>query len=792
MQRRFEIPTFLGETMPVEFVARLGEWSWDGRSLHLHCHTNHYRPVEYDYYGTVCETVWEPPQQGESVTVRIDVVTASILRIRYAPGETVPDNETPMVVGAFPDPVAADIAEREEQLVLETAELRLIVQRDPWQLRLEDLNGRPIWHTLPVDIPALDRPPMEEQWNPPQQRWIFLHRYAYPLGRAASNERRLTFASFGLAHDEHIYGFGESYGRLDKRETLQTLWIQEGFSNASQASYKRVPFYMSSRGYGLFVNSSHPMRFRVGELEHTALSAIIEDADLFDAYLIYGPQLSDVLSGYTAVTGRPAVPPKWSFGLWMGRISYNTQEQVETVAEELRRRRIPCDVIHIDTGWYAEDWQCDLQFGEQNFPEPEGMLQRLRDDGFRVSLWQWPNMVLTSAMYSEGRKGGYLVKKANGEPFLFTGFGPDAGLIDYTNPEAVAWVQEKFRALLQMGVAAIKTDFGEGAPTGAQYNDGEAAAMHNLYPLIYNEAVYDVTKEVHGEDEGLVWSRSAWAGSQRYPVHWSGDGVARYEDLACVLRSALSFGLSGFPFYSHDIGGFSGIPAPELYVRWAQLAFFGSHVRLHGQPPREPWEYGEEADRIFKFYDELRYRLLPYIYSEAVFCGQTSLPMMRPLLLDYADDPTAVQIDDQYLFGRNLLVAPILDEQNQRMVYLPAGRWVDYWEHTVLEGSRWIPVNAPLDRIPLFVKAGGILPYGPLQQFVGEKLPDPLQLDIFSPQAAGHYKIYEQDGTIIDVQYETRATEILVTVNGAPGEVNVNLIGSDRPVRIEKTMASTK
>ena len=786
MPKSYEISTFLGETLPVTFVSRLETMAVHGRSLTLHCATNHYRPELHDYYGTVCETVWDPPIPGTPVTIQIDFCTDAILRLRYFPDATIPENKTPMVVGQFDDPVDLTVSENENEVVVETAVLRLTIKRDPWQLNLTDLNGKPIWHTLPIDIEGLMRPPKEEQWNPPQQRWIFLHRYAYPFGHADHGDKKVAFASFGLGYDEHIYGFGESYGRLDKRETNQNLWIQEGFSNASPATYKRAPFYVSTRGYGLFVNTSNAIRYRVGDLEHTALSAIVDDTNLFDCYVIYGPTLQEILPRYTAVTGQPAVPPKWSFGLWMARISYSTQKQVEKVAADLRQHKIPCDVIHIDTDWYENDWECDLKFSKSKFPTPSDLTARLREDGFRISLWQWPNMVLTSSMYKEGAANGYLVKKKNGQPYHFTGFAPDAGLIDYSNRETVEWVKEKFRNLFRQGVAAIKTDFGEGAPPDGIYSSVPGESMHNLYPLLYNDAVFDVTEEMVGKGKGIVWSRSAWAGSQRYPVHWSGDGVARYEDLACVLRAALSFGLSGFPFYSHDVGGFSGLPSPELYVRWAQLGMFGSHVRCHGAPPREPWAYGEEAERIFRQYDELRYRLLPYIYSEAVICGRTSLPMMRPLVLDYQDDPNTFTIDDQYLFGRNLLVAPILDETSRRRVYLPSGEWVDYWSKETVNGDRWLTVEAALDIMPLYVKAGAILPYGPKVQYVNELPLDPLTLEIYKPGELGNYTIHDEDRADIEVSYRRDGNRLFVDVTETPGKVEVVVVGAELEIVLNR------
>ena len=777
MRESYELPTFLGRTVPVEFAAELTGFSVEGSAIVLRCATGRYEPEIYGYYGTRCETVFRPPSRGGEATLRLDFETDEIVRFRYGPGAEVPENATPMVVGRFDGPSRLEVREDEQTLSFETAALRVVVEREPLRIAVHDRTGRVVWATKPVDIEPLRR--SGRQWDPPQERWLFLHRYAYPMGVAPGglDGRRQAFASFDLRHDERVYGFGEGYGPLDKRGTRQKLWLQEAFSNAAPASYKQAPFYLSSRGYGLFVNTSNALDFRVGELDHTALSVKIEDAEFLDMYFIYGPTPKEILPRYTGITGRPAVPPKWTFGLWMSRITYSRQEEVEVVARKLRGHSVPCDVLHLDTGWFEKESVCDLKFSEERFPDPAGMMRKLREQGFRVSLWQWPNMVLDSDMFDEGREGGYLAKRANGKPYLATGYDNDAGFIDYSNPEAVEWVKEKFRDLFGMGVAAIKTDFGEGAPPDAFYHGVPGEAVHNLYPLLYNRAVSEVTEEFAGEGRGAVWSRSAWAGSQRYPIHWSGDGVARFEDLACVLRSALSFGLTGFPFYSHDIGGFVGVPSPELYVRWAQLGFFSSHARLHGAPPREPWQFGEEAERIFRFYDELRYRLMPYVWSEAVECGRTSLPMLRPLFLDFGDDPNTRHIEDQYLFGRNLLVAPVLDEENRRTLYLPRGHWVDYWTKEVLEGGRWLEVDAPLDTLPLYVRAGAIVPHGPVVQYVDERPCDPLTIELYAPGGTGSYTIHDEDRPSITVSYRREEDHLTIETGVAPGEIELFVYG---------------
>lgn len=780
MSRTYEIPTFLSETQPVELIARLEDARQEGSTVLLTCRGLRYTPEIHNFYGTRCEVTFQPGNPGAPIAVRLDFCTPEILRVRCFPGADVPEHDTPMVVGRFDEPVAVQMRRDERQVTLETSALRVVVMCEPWQMIVYDRAGRQVWATRPVDIEPLRRP--VEQWNPPQERWLFLHRYAYPAGFSAGGSRPdwdAAFASFDLHYDEHIYGLGEDFGRLDKRNIERRLWVQEGFGNASPAAYKQAPFYMSSRGYGLFVNTSNAVRFNVGSLDHTALSVVVEDTQLLDFYLIYGPTFKDILPRYTAITGAPAVPPAWSFGLWMARITYNSQEQVERVAAELRGHRIPCDVIHIDTGWYEQEWVCDLTFSPTRFPDPAGMLARLREAGFRVCLWQLPNLVIESRLFQEAAERGYLAKRPYGKPYLFSGFLSDAGLIDYSNPEAVAWLQSKLTALFEQGVAVIKADFGEGAPPDACYHGVPGESMHNLFPLLYNQAVFEATEAFYGPGQGVIWARSAWAGSQRYPVHWSGDGIGRYEDLACVLRSALSFGLSGFPFYSHDVGGFSGLPSPELYARWIQFGTFSSHVRCHGQPPREPWEYGEQTEAIFRQYMDLRYRLLPYILSEAQECGRTSLPMLRALVLEYPDDPTSYTLEDQYLFGRSFLVAPILDESGQRKVYLPAGAWVDYWDKTVLHGPVWIEVNAPLERIPLYVRAGAILPYAPLSQYVGEQPCDPLAIEIYGPQGEGNYLASVGEGLPpVSIHYHHEPGQLLVTIGAAPGVVALTVWGA--------------
>jgi alpha-D-xyloside xylohydrolase len=785
MSPTHELKPFLGEVVPVDLVARLVDLRVEGGSVTMRCGTDRYTPLLQDYYGTVAETVFTPPSTGDDATVRVDFWTPGILRCRFAPGDSVPDSPlpgvpgfegslSPMVTGEPDERVDLQVEEHEDRVVVRSSVIELTVLRDPWRLEARERDdGRLIWATKPVDIDGLRRP--RNQWSPIEQRWIFLHRYAYPLGVTRGSSRRAAFASFDLRHDERVVGFGESFARVNKVGTSQEMWLQEAFGNASPAVYKQVPWYISDRHHGVLVHTSNAMRFDVGSKEHSALSMTVDDTDALDWFVVAG-RPAELLSGYTRLTGRAALPPRWSFGFWLGRITFRHQDEVEAVVAEMRRRRIPCDVIHIDTGWFAMDYVCDLTFSPERFPDPAALMQRLAALGIRVSLWQWPNYNVTSPLFDEGARGGHLAKRTSGHTFVFAGgYGDDAGLIDFSSPAAVAWFQQKLALLFDLGAAAIKVDYGEGAPPSAVYANVPSEAMHNLYPLLYQHAVWQAASAAaaQSQDAPVIWARAGWTGSQRYPVHWSGDGVARFEDLACVLRAGLSIGLSGFPFYSHDVGGFSGNPSPELWVRWLQLGAFSSHVRAHGSPPREPWEYGEVAEALTRRYLELRYRLLPYLWTESVSAVETSLPVVRAMLLEYPDDPVAWNVDDQYLFGSSLLVAPVLEEgATRRSVWLPEGEWFDFWTGKKLEGPGHVTVEAPLETLPLLVRGGSLLPMGPASQYVDEVPCDPLTLHLYAPRGVGEQQVHLAGGVTVLVRWR-RLTDgrVEVTCSPAPGVV---------------------
>jgi alpha-D-xyloside xylohydrolase len=504
-------------------------------------------------------------------------------------------------------------------------------------------------------------------------------------------------ASFTLAHDEKIFGCGESFTRLDKRGQRVNLCAIDPLSAQTSAMYKPIPFFMSSKGYGMFVHTSSPVTFDFGNT-YDAVNTIYAQDDSLDLFFFLGDPKS-ILSAYTDLTGRASMPPAWSFGLWMSRITYKSQDEVMTVARELRRHRIPCDVIHLDTGWFETEWRCDYQFSKTRFPNPDEMISILLKMGFHISLWQLPYLTPENPLYQESINRGFVVLNPDG------GSAVDDAVIDFSNPDAVNWYQNLLTPLLAIGVGAIKADFGEAAPIHGCYHSRRSGMHeHNLYPLRYNKAVSEITRKITGS--GLIWARSAWAGSQRYPVMWGGDAENTDSAMAATLRAGLSLGLCGFSFWSHDIGGFVRTPDKELYRRWLPFGMLTSHSRCHGAPPKEPWAFGEDFIDYFRKVVELKYVLMPYILAQASLCCLHGHPMIRPLFFEYPEDPSSYGIEDQYMFGESLLVAPAFGEACGRSVYLPEGTWTNYLTGEKFHGKQHVLIEYTDIPIVMMIRDG--------------------------------------------------------------------------------------
>ncbi len=530
-----------------------------------------------------------------------------------------------------------------------------------------------------------------------------------PFGyaRRAADYSRSFGAVFTLQPGEMLFGCGESFGNFNKRGTTTVLSVVDANGCETNRMYKPVPFFQSSRGYGMFLHTSSPCAFDFGETFSGRMALMQGDADL-DLFIFLGSP-REVLRAYSTITGRSPMPPLWSFGLWMSCMSYFSETEGREVARRLRQERIPCDVIHFDTGWFDKDWRCDYEFSPDRFDDPKKMLADLDSQDFHVSLWQLPYFVPKNILYAEIMRRGLCVRDTNG------GAAFEDAVLDFTHPETVSWYQEKLRALLEMGVSAIKVDFGESAPHAGQYANGKTGfTEHNLYPLRYNKAVADITLETRKEH--IIWARSAWAGSQRYPLHWGGDPMPTDTGLAATLRGGLSLGVCGFSFWSNDIGGFvSRTPEPVLR-RWIGLGMFCSHSRRHGLPPTEPWTYSADLLHVFRKSAELRYQLLPYILTQSKIASENGWPVLRPLFFEFQEDPGAWHIDSQFLLGADLLVAPLLEESEVRAVYLPGGSdWINLQTAERLSPG-WHTLEAAPLPVLLFFRAGKPLPVVPVAQ----------------------------------------------------------------------------
>jgi len=526
-----------------------------------------------------------------------------------------------------------------------------------------------------------------------------------------ANAEPTTGVSFAIEPGEHFCGTGERFDRIDLFGRTLELINADAQGEHGASAYKNIPFLLSSRPYGIFMHSSAKMKVDIGDYSKHSLQWLLEDEAL-DIFFIGGGSFQEILRNYRKLTGHPAMPPTWSFGIWMGRFTYWSADEVAAIGERLRKEDYPSDVIHIDTAWFPENFKVTWSFSKERFPDPEGFFREMRNKGFRISLWQCPYVNRDIDLHATALEKGF-VGKPSPEDATAVGLGDT---IDFTNPEAVQWYQGLLENVLRAGAAVIKADFGEEVDECARYRNMEGAKYRNLFSLLYQKAVWEITQKVTGE--GIIWARSGWAGSQRYPVHWSGDCAATFESMNATLCGGLHLGLSGFAFWSHDCAGFHGAPdfaksrpSDDVYLRWTQLGTFTSHMRYHGLFPHEPWEFPGVAASVRQWW-RFRYALLPYLLKESRACCESGLPMLRSLVVDWTHDPAVWSISNQYMFGNAFMVCPIFNSSNERPVYLPRERWVDFWTGQVHDGPVLLDrVKAPLSRLPLYVRYGSIVEF---------------------------------------------------------------------------------
>ena len=587
-----------------------------------------------------------------------------------------------------------EIQEDDESITIHSGSLGLMITKANWSMtyvRGDQKLTKSGWRDLAY---------MKTHWKG----------FAYDKGSDDAYMRQQLSLSVG----ELVYGMGERFTPLVKNGQSVVIWNEDGGTSTEQ-SYKNIPFYLTNRGYGVFVNHPEKVEFEVAS-EQVSKVGFSVPGECLDYFLINGPTMKEVLERYTDLTGKPSLPAPWTFGLWLST-SFTTNYDEKTVMsfiDGMLQREIPLRVFHFDCFWMKEFHWSDFTWDSRVFPDPQGMIRRIKDKGLNVCVWINPYIAQESSMFQEGVDGGYFLKRSNGDVWQWDMWQPGMAIVDFTNPAACAWYSGKLKAILDMGVDCFKTDFGERIPVDVVYYDGsDPVKMHNYYTQLYNQEVYQLLERERGKGEAVLFARSATVGGQKFPVHWGGDCWSDYESMGESLRGGLSLTMSGFGYWSHDIGGFESTSTPDVYKRWGAFGLLSTHSRLHGSTSyRVPWAYDEEAVDVIRYFTRLKARLMPYLFSQAFQTSQSGVPMMRSMVLEYSEDRTCHYLDRQYMLGDSLLVAPIFNEEGIADYYLPKGTWTNYLSGETKIGGTWVKQYHDYMSIPLLVRENTILPIG--------------------------------------------------------------------------------
>lgn len=598
------------------------------------------------------------------------------------------------------------------------------------------------------------------------------------LGYADTPQGRFMRAKLDVGVGEKLYGLGERFTPFVRNGQSIDIWNEDG-GTASELAYKNIPFYVSNRGYGVFVNSTDRVSYELCSEAVTSAQFSVPGEKL-QFMILAGPTMKQAISRFTSLTGRPALPPAWSFGLWL-TTSFTTEYSEETINEfvdGMLAREIPLSVFHFDCFWMRESEWCNFQWDSAMFPDAQGMLNRLRAKGLRICVWINPYIAQKSPLFAEGMANGYLLKRANGDVWQWDRWQAGMGLVDFTNPDACAWYQRQLKQLMDMGVDSFKTDFGERIPTDCVYHDGsDPVLMHNYYTQLYNQTVFELLERERGVGEACVFARSATVGGQQYPVHWGGDSSSNYPSMAESLRAGLSLCMCGFAFWSHDISGFEDMATPDVYKRWAAFGLLSTHSRLHGSSSyRVPWLFGEEAVDVVRHFARLKCRLMPYLFSMAVHARDTGEPVMRACVLEFPDDPACEELDRQYMLGDRLLVAPVFREDGIAEYYLPEGSWTHLLTNEEVRAGGWRREAYDYFSLPLFVRENTLIPLG--------ENPDTPEYDYLRGLTIHAYSLREDTPASITV-YDAKADGFLRVNAKKEGEgVRFELTGRHEDLRI--------
>jgi alpha-D-xyloside xylohydrolase len=702
---------------------------------------------------------------GRKAKLSIQAYAEGTLRIQFGlPGARYDETSEMLVDGPRKAPKTSlkDLAESVE---LSFGPHKLILGKSPFTLRVVDKSGRKVFELETERIAG--------------------QHIAPPLGFRTAGDDARPFFSWRMENADRYYGLGEKFGKVEKSQTRATIWSADTCgSNTCDMSYKAVPVLHCTAGWGVMLHSSWRSFWEVGNWSYTAGSAMTEDPKL-DLFLFFAPTLKGLVGKYTELTGRTQIPPKWALGVWMSRCQYRNKTEVGEVLERLRKEQIPCDVVHLDPMWMKKHYYyeigvdaCDFVKNDVGFPDLSALFREYKEKGFNTCLWINPYIPEGTPIYEEASKKGYLLKSVNGGLARLE-HGQPVGMVDFTNPKAAAWWKGHLSQLLDDGASVFKPDYGDRVPEDAIFHNGRTGReMHNLYLYYFTKLPFEAVQEKTGQ--GVVWRRAGYIGSQRYPGTWAGDTQVTWQGLKGCFRGGLSACFNGEAFWSHDIGGFTGKPpSEELYCRWAQFGLLTPFSRFHGTTPREPWHYGKTALEVVQYYARLRYRLIPYLMACADEAAKTGLPLLRHMKLEFPDDPYTDQIEDQYMLGGDILVAPVINEgARSRPVFFPSGTWWSIDDATLMvEGPGFAEMDAPLNRIPVFARGGAVLPmFAEAPQHLKGSEPRPLVLNIL-PGDSKRVLRFEDGGKTIEIRYESKDGAGRLRINRLVAQTHVKLVG---------------
>ena len=687
---------------------------------------------------------------GINLTVRITAPMPEVIRVQTYHHMGVME-KAPEFELNLPENNGLEVVEDGNLLTVKSGHLSLVIDTENWSMRYER-DGELLTKSGTRDLSY-----MKTDWKGA----------AYDKGSDDAYMRQ----QLGLSVDELVYGLGERFTPFVKNGQSVEIWNEDGGTSTEQ-SYKNIPFYLTNKGYGVFVNHPEKVEFEVATEQVTKVGFSVKGESL-DYFLINGPTMKEVLERYTDITGKPSLPPQWTFGLWLST-SFTTDYDEDTVMsfiDGMLDRGIPLSVFHFDCCWMREFHWTDFVWDERVFPDPKGMLQRIKAKGIKICVWINSYVGQESVLFKEGKEKGYFLKRPNGDVWQWDMWQPGLAIIDFTNPEATKWYQSKLEELLDMGVDCFKTDFGERIPTDAvYYNGADPVKMHNFYTYLYNKAVYEVLEKKRGKEEAVLFARSATVGGQKFPVHWGGDCWSDYESMEESLRGGLSLTSSGFGYWSHDIGGFESQSTPDVYKRWCAFGLLSTHSRLHGSTSyRVPWVYDEEAVDVVRFFTKLKLEILPYLYSNAVNTSRTGIPMMRSMPLEFQDDMNCRYLDKQYMMGDSLLVAPIFNEEGIAHYYLPEGTWTNYLTGETVKGGCWRKEKHDYLSIPLWVRENSIVATGINHERVDYSFKDNLELKVFALEDKAETTVYQAQQEVVTLSLQKAGEKITGKLQGVSG-----------------------